>query len=156
MITLKRVFYLYITILLLFVIIKFDGTINSIVNNFEMIRANREMGVYNFNIIPLRSLISNIESIIKYSDVWAIKSFSANIIAFIPWGIMIPLLHSKFYKIINFIFVSILFLFLIETFQFITMTGYFDIDDIILNIIGSIIGFIFLRIYLILKKLSIR
>ncbi len=74
-----------------------------------MIRANRDMGVYNINIIPFRSFVSVIKRIIKYSDAWAIKSFSANIIAFIPWGIMIPLIHSKFYKTINFLLVSIIF-----------------------------------------------
>jgi len=72
---------------------------------------------------------------------WAIKSLLANIIAFIPWGFLLPYLYKRYYNFVSFLFLSFTFVVFIELFQFITMLGYFDIDDILLNLTGCLIGY---------------
>ncbi|MEC2075262.1 VanZ family protein [Metabacillus fastidiosus] len=62
-----------------------------------------------------------------------------NIAAFIPFGILIPLLYRvSFRKFISLFVLSILFL---ETMQTLTYLGSFDIDDVISNTLGAAIGF---------------
>jgi len=75
--------------------------------------------------------------------IWAIKSLLANIIAFIPWGFLLPHLYKRYYKFVRFLFLSFTFVVFTELFQFITMLGYFDIDDILLNLTGCLIGYLF-------------
>jgi glycopeptide antibiotics resistance protein len=78
------------------------------------------------------------------------NNLGGNIIGFIPLGILLPMLFvwlRNFWKIILAgIFISLAF----ETTQLLTGLGVFDIDDIILNTTGAIIGYI---VYLILKKI---
>lgn len=71
------------------------------------------------------------------------RNLIGNIIIFIPMGIFIKNMKTK--KVYHFI-LSILIIICIETLQYITQIGVFDIIDILLNIIGTLIG------YMIAKK----
>jgi glycopeptide antibiotics resistance protein len=58
----------------------------------------------------------------------------------------------KLVKTISICFISIIG---IESFQFITMLGYFDIDDILLNILGCLIGYcVYCGLRILLSKQS--
>ncbi len=69
-----------------------------------------------------------------------------NIILFIPFGTLFTVVQRdkksmrKIFMIINYSFLTSL---LIECIQFITRTGYFEVDDIEANIVGGLIGSIF-------------
>lgn len=62
-----------------------------------------------------------------------------NIAAFIPFGILIPLLYRTGF--IRFIALFILSILVIETIQALTLLGSFDINDVIENSLGAAIGF---------------
>lgn len=63
----------------------------------------------------------------------------ANFAAFLPYGIFIPLLFPcRFSRFIILFCVSIS---IIEILQMITHLGSFDIDDVLINTLGSTIGF---------------
>ncbi|MEW4370718.1 VanZ family protein [Paenibacillus kandeliae] len=67
-----------------------------------------------------------------------------NIAAFIPFGIFIPLLYrTTFVRFILGFLVSIL---LLETIQALTLRGSFDVDDVLKNASGAVIGFAAYRI----------
>ncbi|GGJ18716.1 VanZ family protein [Paenibacillus hunanensis] len=67
-----------------------------------------------------------------------------NMAAFIPFGIFIPLLYrTTFVRFIVGFLVSIL---LLETIQALTLRGSFDIDDVLKNTSGAVIGFAAYRI----------
>lgn len=90
--------------------------------------------IYTFILIPEGGPLS----FPRLSFGW-IYSFG-NIAAFIPYGILIPLLYPmSFRKFISLFVVSILFL---ETVQALTHLGSFDVDDVISNTLGAAIGFI--------------
>lgn len=62
-----------------------------------------------------------------------------NFVAFIPFGIIIPLLfRCSFIRFISFFILSIT---ILETLQMFSGLGAFDIDDIIINSLGASIGF---------------
>lgn len=63
-----------------------------------------------------------------------------NVAAFIPFGVVIPLLYRySFRKLISLFIVTIL---ILESLQALTYLGSFDVDDVISNTLGVIIGFI--------------
>ena len=70
------------------------------------------------------------------------RYFIENILLFIPFGILLPLLSSKFYEAIRCLGTGMLLSIIIEISQYLTKRGYFQIDDIITNIAGTLIGFV--------------
>lgn len=67
-----------------------------------------------------------------------------NIVAFIPFGVLIPLLYRiRFGKFITFFILTIL---VLETLQALTYLGSFDVDDVISNTLGAAIGYFAFRI----------
>jgi hypothetical protein len=62
-----------------------------------------------------------------------------NIVAFIPYGILIPLLYRTHF--VKFISVFVLAILVLETLQSLTFLGTFDVDDVISNTLGATIGF---------------
>jgi len=67
-----------------------------------------------------------------------------NIAAFIPFGILIPLLYPmKFVRFMIGFLVSIL---LLETIQALTLLGSFDMGDVLKNSTGAVIGFAAYRV----------
>jgi len=70
------------------------------------------------------------------------KNIVGNILIFIPMGVFIKRIHMKwFYHFI----VAIIIIIGIETLQYITQIGIFDIMDIILNLIGFFIGYVVVK-----------
>ncbi|MBB3108090.1 glycopeptide antibiotics resistance protein [Paenibacillus phyllosphaerae] len=68
-------------------------------------------------------------------DVWAL----GNIVAFIPFGILIPLLYrTGFFRYMILFIMCIL---VLETVQALTLLGSFDMNDVIQNSVGAAVGF---------------
>lgn len=64
-----------------------------------------------------------------------------NVLAFVPYGLLLPLLWHRqrhFYRIL---LLSFDFSLLIEVIQLVTKVGCFDVDDLILNTLGGVIGY---------------
>ena len=94
---------------------------------------------YSFNIVPFKTIKLFTSGYIN--GYVSFKNFNNNIIgnlcAFMPYGIFLPLMFKKmnrFYKFLIAMFIISLF---IEIIQFLTISGACDIDDIILNVLGS-------------------
>ena len=66
-----------------------------------------------------------------------------NIILFIPFGMLVPLTGRFFKRWWNLVLMAFLASLFIETMQLATARGYFEIDDIILNTFGAIVGYAF-------------
>lgn len=101
---------------------------------------------YNYNIIPFHTIKSLIYHRDAYNtDTW-VKNLFGNIVLFIPLGVFIPVLNRRLLRVVRCLLVIILILFLVESIQLVTRVGSFDIDDIILNTLGAIIGLFLMRI----------
>ncbi|MFC8687823.1 VanZ family protein [Brevibacillus porteri] len=67
-----------------------------------------------------------------------------NVAAFIPFGILFPLLYRvRFGK---FIFLFVLTILVLETLQALTYLGSFDVNDVISNTLGAMIGYVAYRV----------
>lgn len=81
------------------------------------------------------------------------RNIILNILLFMPLGFLIPIYSKKLRKIYKIVLIGFLVTFLIETIQYITQIGIFEIDDIFDNTIGVLIGYC---IYMILNNLKTR
>ena len=134
----KIIFTIYFLIFLLFIILKFDGSFNTLINTHNNIINNRDNGILNINLVPFRTIFIYLRNL---PSGFAVYNLFGNIIPFIPLGYFISLYFNKS-MFIKIIFIFSFILFLIEFIQFIFLIGFFDIDDFILNFIGLIIGYI--------------
>lgn len=104
-----------------------------------------------YNLIPFKTILSLIISCKYYElDVW-VYNFFGNIAAFMPLGILLPVALGIKRNLAATLVFSTLFLLSAETAQLIFRVGVFDIDDIILNMIGVLSGYM---IHLLLVKFS--
>ncbi len=81
---------------------------------------------------------------------WQMQIF--NIIMFMPLGFLLPLIDEKFQNIGRTFIVGLIFTILIETIQYITGFGIFELDDIFNNLVGAILGYSIIMSILILVK----
>ncbi|MPS72147.1 MAG: VanZ family protein [Chryseobacterium sp.] len=96
---------------------------------------------YDINIVRLIPMFSTV-GFIKETILWKtiFVNIFGNILMFVPFGflgIVFPKLNNFWLLILDFLFVIIL----IESLQYFTRLGVFDIDDVILNTVGTAIGF---------------
>jgi glycopeptide antibiotics resistance protein len=101
---------------------------------------------FRYNITPF----STIKNYFTYYDhfpfeIW-LMNIAGNIGVFVPFGILIPLLYPKLRNVFFFTFTFLLGITCLETLQLISKLGSFDVDDIILNTCGAVIGLLFLKI----------
>ncbi|MEK9197752.1 VanZ family protein [Ureibacillus sp. 179-F W5.1 NHS] len=95
------------------------------------------------NIVPFKTINTYIMAIFDGSmnmDI-PIKNLFGNLILFLPMGIYLPYFIRKVNIISGFSIFMFLLLFVIEFIQLVTRRGSFDIDDVILNMLGAFIGY---------------
>lgn len=73
---------------------------------------------------------------------YVILNFAGNVIAFIPFGYLLPKIVKKKLGLFYTVLFSLEFSLLVELTQLISRTGSFDVDDLILNTLGGLIGYI--------------
>ncbi|WP_397538154.1 VanZ family protein [Rummeliibacillus pycnus] len=129
------IFYLLALVVLLF----FGGARGYIWTDLTLIEYMKRSS----NFVPFKTISTYIKAIYRGSmniDI-PIKNLVGNFIMFLPMGIYLPYFIKKLNKVSVFSIAMIILLFVIEVIQLVTKRGSFDIDDFILNMLGSLIGF---------------
>jgi glycopeptide antibiotics resistance protein len=109
-------------------------------------------GDYTYNLHPLQEILR----FIRYRDslgFWPVfLNLGGNVIGFMPFGFCMPLLdrqHRRWYVIV---LESLLFSVCIETIQLVSRVGSCDVDDVILNTLGGLLGYLVFRIALKIRR----
>lgn len=76
---------------------------------------------------------------------WFLNIFG-NIIIFIPFGFLLPVVVTYFNRFWKLLSITLIVTMSVETLQYVTKVGELDIDDVILNTLGSIMGYILYKI----------
>ena len=101
-----------------------------------------ELDSYHYNLIPFRE----ITRFYIYRDVVGAKAFVlnlfGNVIAFMPFGLFIPILLKRRRNVKSILRMTFLLSLGIEIIQLLTRTGSFDVDDLILNTLGGLLGYL--------------
>lgn len=117
------------------------------------IQNNLQLPAQQFNVVPFMSIYEDIGS----GRLRLNGNFLGNILIFIPVGIFISLFRHNKKLIFNLVIIFSI-SFFVETMQFLTSTGIADVDDLLLNSLGGLIGLFmyklisFKRHYLSTKK----
>ncbi|MGM2838446.1 MULTISPECIES: VanZ family protein [Bacillus cereus group] len=93
------------------------------------------------NLVPFRSTIRYLTEFDSYNIDIVLMNTLGNVIIFIPFGFLLPLLFKQINNVKMASKIFIKFILLIESLQLLTFTGVFDIDDIMLNMLGALIGY---------------
>ena len=93
-----------------------------------------------FNLIPFSSIKQMLNSPLGLRV--ALYNIMGNFLMLTPLAILLPLVNENFRKVRYYLIIIFIFSFCIELTQYITKIGSFDIDDLILNVSGSLILFI--------------
>lgn len=92
------------------------------------------------NLIPFHEIRNYLANM---SEGGRIVNFIGNVIAFLPFGLLLPFLHVQkdrsFWKTA---ILSFLFSLCLETAQLLASIGIFDVDDLLLNTTGGMLGYI--------------
>jgi glycopeptide antibiotics resistance protein len=136
------VYYLFQMILLLF----FDPRYRNV---------SQEAGILDFfedhnNLIPFKTILEFFRAFrngVITRERMLINVFG-NIIAFIPLGLLAPVLYKPLRKFAYFLLSTIFTLFLVETMQVALRVGSFDVDDLLLNFIGVLTGYLVILLIL--------
>lgn len=101
---------------------------------------------YHYNLVPLKE-IRRFWTYRHTLDPWSVAlNLAGNVVAFIPFGAFLPQLFEKcrnFWLTMIFCFEFSL---CVEIIQLVWKVGSFDVDDILLNTFGGILGFFIFRI----------
>jgi len=104
-------------------------------------RSHAIHGELSYNIVPFKTIRQYLIYRGHFNfNIWFINIFG-NIGVFAPFGLLLPLLFVKLRSFVRLLCGFVLSLFMLELLQMLTETGTFDVDDIILNSIGAILGF---------------
>lgn len=97
---------------------------------------------YHYNLIPFHE----ISRFITYYKVLGMEAvllnIVGNIVAFMPIGIFFPMYSKRCRKFFYTAFYSLEMSLLVELLQLVFKVGSFDVDDILLNTLGGILGYV--------------
>jgi len=96
------------------------------------------------NFIPFHSINLYIRYYYKLKSI-SFNNLVYNVVAFIPWGIFVPYLHKKERCFFFTFLTALLFSASIEAFQLVSLLGECDVDDLILNVAGAVLGYLVYR-----------
>ena len=132
-------FFLYVLFILKVIVFKFSPEqIQSIVNSWRKDIVWEGLNTANF------TLFRTIKMYIKYYSLPSIRSFEnlfGNIFVFVPFGYLLPMVHAACKNVFVLFANAFLFVLGIEVFQLFSAFGAFDVDDILLNCLGTLIGY---------------
>lgn len=139
----RVLFYIYILLLSYFL--------------FISERYGRDLITEQYNL----KLFKEIKRFINYREQIGLEGFIVNIfgnvIAFMPYGFLLPILNRTYRKFYVIVILSLLFSLVIETSQLLLKVGVFDVDDILMNSLGGILGYlVFLIVNIIYRRMEKR
>lgn len=99
----------------------------------------------NINVVPLNTIRQMVYLIVNVSNPhllpYAIINILGNVVGFIPFGILLPCLLKQAQSMKKFLLYTIGVIITIELIQLFSLRGSCDIDDLILNTAGALIGY---------------
>lgn len=145
-ITLILLLCLYLAILSKLILFKYIP-LSEIINHFNFTYDEYHWRSNNF--VPFKTInfylfLADINLNIR------IVNLAGNIIGFVPFGSILPLLAKKFQKLSTVTISTFCLSLTFELMQLIFEFGSFDVDDLILNTVGGILGYIPIKLVLLI------
>ena len=80
-----------------------------------------------------------------------VTNLLGNVLIFVPFGFFLPM-ASRYRSFFSTLYASFGLSLCVEVFQFVTKVGSFDVDDLLLNTIGGVVGYIIFMISNVIRR----
>lgn len=101
---------------------------------------------YHYNLVLFRE----IRRFYQYREVLGMRvvivNLLGNIAAFVPFGFFLPLIKDRARHFLVVLLATLSFSLMIELLQLVYRVGTFDVDDLFLNTLGGVLGYLALRL----------
>ncbi|AIQ46843.1 hypothetical protein R70723_13890 [Paenibacillus sp. FSL R7-0273] len=99
-------------------------------------RTVRTEGALQYNLEPLRTvkLYFDLDNGVSFTG--RLINLAGNVIVFIPFGVFIPLVQARLRNVFTLTLWAVPSILLLETLQMLLRVGSFDVDDLLLNLMG--------------------
>lgn len=134
------VFFVYCAVML--ILLFFRDPYDPAVPYWEQIKSNHNLIPFATIRVQLRCLSSG-RSWLRW---YGYSNLFGNIILFIPLGFLLPFVFPRMRSAVKTLLAVAAAITLVEIIQLFTLRGYADIDDLILNLLGAAIGYLFYSI----------
>lgn len=96
---------------------------------------------YSYNLVPFKEIRRFIvyRSVLGYKAVFL--NIVGNVVAFMPFGFILPEVWDQLNRWYTITLMGFIFSLCIETAQLVGRVGSFDVDDLLLNTVGALIGY---------------
>lgn len=134
----RGLFFLYLLIVIRLIIFKYPA------EELRLLAADWSEkvvleGMKTANFKPFKTIRMYIDYAYKLNSV---ENLAGNILIFVPFGVGFPLVMEKGRNFGVMLFHTFVFVLGIEGFQLLTGFGAFDVDDILLNCLGAVLGYV--------------
>lgn len=137
-------FVIYILLLFLVLLFKYPTTMVS--DAVARWKSGAEIVRIKPQLVPFQTIVEYIKNVQAPYD-WFFKNLACNLIMFIPYGFLLPAFWKNgHYRGLKIVISGCILSIVIEVLQYITAFGQMDIDDVILNTLGVVIGYELFRL----------
>ncbi|WP_077296482.1 VanZ family protein [Virgibacillus pantothenticus] len=105
------------------------------------------------NFIPFKTIFYYLFLAENINFTIRVQNIVGNVIGFVPYGLLLPLISKRFQKITKVMLATLCLSLMFELLQLIFKFGSFDVDDMLLNTLGGVLGYLPIKL---LKILSMK
>lgn len=139
------IFVIYLIILVKLILFKGSLFFEIVPTSEDYRESSTSSSMNATNFTPLKTIRSFFTGDTSASEIFF--NIFGNILLFVPYGILLPIIFRNRVILFDIFYTGLILSSCFELFQFITHTGQFDIDDVILNTLGGIIGYLLLMLF---------
>lgn len=97
---------------------------------------------YHYNLIPFREIRRFLTHRDALGSEAVLLNIVGNVVAFMPFGTFLPIFSERCRKLWRTVYYSFELSLVVELLQLISRVGSFDVDDLLLNTVGGLLGFL--------------
>lgn len=112
----------------------------------EMLGRSHVADTYHYNLILFKEIMRFWNYREQIGMLAVTLNLLGNVVAFVPFGMLVPVFVQRWRSLWYTGLISFELSFFVETLQLITKVGSFDVDDMFLNTVGGIVGYVLYRI----------
>ena len=104
----------------------------------------------NINLVPLATVWEFLRGLLGFGEsslrVHALINLAGNVVMFVPLGVLPVLLFPRLRRFWRLLLMALAVILWVEAVQLFSLLGTFDVDDVLLNLVGAAIGYALTKI----------
>lgn len=102
---------------------------------------------YKYSLVPFKEIRRYITYWRAIGGYYVLLNLLGNVVCFVPFGFVLPVISKNQRKFWKILFLSFLTSLLVELIQLVSKVGSCDVDDMLLNTLGGIIGYVLFHFF---------